>query len=50
MGEENALDMQARIDFGDKWTRPESETLTKKLHQALTSLQGQFEGSPCKWH
>ena len=45
LGEENALDMQARIDFGDKWTRPESETLTKKLHQALTSYKDSLKAA-----
>lgn len=48
LGEESALDIQACIDFGDKWTRPESETLTKKLHQALDaykeSMRGAYEG------
>ena len=39
LGEESALDMQSRIKFGDKWSRPESETLTKKLHQALDSYK-----------
>jgi hypothetical protein len=39
LSEENMNDLRMRQEFGDKWTRPESETLAKNLHQALESYK-----------
>lgn len=39
LNEENLADLRMRQEFGDKWTRPESETLAKNLHQALESYK-----------
>lgn len=39
LSEENLNDLRARQEFGSKWTRPESETLAKNLHQALNSYK-----------
>lgn len=40
--EELANDSQARQEFGSKWTRPESEKLTKTLQAALDSYKKSF--------